>query len=67
MADQLTSVLFQTVCWVKRSSVIPHSDKESVKTLCDVMQSARSAILIIAQINERRELVSVQRLCDVTN
>lgn len=67
MTDPLTSVLFQTACWVKHSAVIPHSDEERVKTLCDVMQSAPSAILIIAQINERRELVSVQRLCDVTN
>ena len=52
---------------VKHSAVIPHSDEERVKTLRDVTQSAASAILIIAQINEGRELVSVQRLCDVTN
>lgn len=52
---------------VKHSAVNPHSDEERVKTLRDVTQSAASAILIIAQINEGRELVSVQRLCDVTN
>lgn len=35
--------------------------------LRSIMQSAPSAILIIAQINEGRELVSLQRRCDVTN
>lgn len=67
VTGSLAPVLFQTACRVKHSAVIPHSDEERVKTLCDVTQSAPSAILIIAQINEGRELVSVQRLCDVTN
>ncbi len=67
VTDSLISVLFQTACWVKHSAVMPHSDEERVKTLCNVTQSAPSAILIIAQINEGRELVSVQCLCDVTN
>lgn len=54
----LTALLFQAACRVKHSAVIPHSDEERVKTLCDIMQSAPSAILIIAQINEGWELVS---------
>lgn len=60
VTDSLTLALFQTVCWVKHFAVIPHSDKERVKTLCNIMQSAPSAILIIAQINEGRELDSAQ-------
>lgn len=46
-------------------AVCPRSDKERVHT--SIKQSAASALLIIAQINEGRELVSVQRLCVVTN
>lgn len=67
VTDPLTSVLSQTACWVKHSAVIPLSEEERVKTLRDITKSAASAILIIAQINEGRELVSAQRLCDVTN
>lgn len=59
------STLFQTACWVKHYAVIPQSD-EGEREL-RLTQSAPSAILIIAQINEGRELVSVQCLCDVTN
>lgn len=61
VTDPHTSVL------VKHSAVIPHSDEEDVETLRNVTQTAPSAILIIAQINEGRELVSVQRLCVGTN
>lgn len=57
VGHRLTSVLSQTARWV-RSAVIPHSDDERVKTL-DITKSVQSAILIIAQINEGRELDSM--------
>lgn len=57
----------QPPMWGMQSRLTPRSDGKRVKTLSKAVQSAPSALLIIAQINEGRELVSVHCLCDVTN
>lgn len=63
LTDPLTPLPSQT----RRSALIPPPDGERVKAALNVIKSAPSAILIIARINEGRELVSALRLRDVTN
>lgn len=63
LTDPLTPLASQT----RRSALIPPPDGERVKARRNVTKSAPSALLIIAQINEGRELVSALRLRDVTN
>lgn len=63
LTDPLTALPSQT----RRAALIPPPDGERVKAPRHVTKSAPSAILIIARINEGRELVSAVRLRDVTN
>lgn len=63
----LTEPLAPLPSQTRRSALIPPPDGERVKAPHNVTKSAPSAILIIARINEGRELVSALRLRDVTN